>query len=63
MHASLIFHILTNVFTDSPPIMYWLNIINEIQTESYIKIRSADISKFPKNVRSRQDKNHTIISI
>jgi hypothetical protein len=43
--------------------MYWLNTINEIQIKSYVKIRSADIPKFPKDrkVRSRQDKNHTNI--
>jgi len=48
-------------YKDSPPIMFWLNILNEVQTKSYLKIRSPDIPKFPKDrkVRNRQDKNHT----
>jgi len=43
--------------------MYWLSIINEIQTESCVKIRNVDIPKFPKDgkVRIRQDKNQTNI--
>lgn len=51
-------------YKDSPPIMYWLNIIHEIQTETYVKMRSVDIQKFPKDgkVRSRQDKNQTYIT-
>ena len=38
--------------------------VKQVQTESYVKIRSADIPKFPKDrkIRNRQDKNHINIT-